>query len=102
MFGLQFLQINQKGEKSFSWRNRINKGAGVPVDFFTNNDFDFISGIIFSDSCVINNLGNLGEDCIFVNNPFAFNPVDFSFIEKFKYFDAKIDKDKIEIKKSIK
>ena len=99
LFGLQFLQINQKGKKSFSWRNQINKGAGVPVDFFTNNDFDFISGIIFSDSCVINNFDNLGKDCVFVNNPFAVNPVDFNFIEKFKYFDAKIDEDKIEIKK---
>lgn len=79
LFSLQFLQINQKGEKSFSWRQSTQKGnIQIPVNNFTNDSFKEISGIIFSDKDVLNHPEKIGDDCIFINNPNAINPVDIN------------------------
>ena len=92
LFGLQFLQIDQDGNKSFSWINEIKKQSGysVPVNYFTNCDYNFVSGIIFSDKTVLNHPDNIGDDCIFVNNPFAKNPIKNNFISLFKNWKAEI------------
>jgi len=84
LFGLQFLQISQNGDKNFSWRNEIQKGDGVPVTYFTNEKFKFVSGVIYSDKTVLNHPENIGNDCIFVNNPFAEYPTDKNLIQHFK------------------
>lgn len=75
LFGLEFLQISRDHKESFSWRSQIQKGEGVPVNYFTGKDFDFVSGVIFSDQYVLNYPEEIGDDCVFVNNPFAKNPV---------------------------
>ena len=84
LFGLQFLQINQDGDSTYSWRTEIKKGDGVPVTYFANENFNFVSGIIYSDKTVLNHPEPIGNDCIFVNNPFAKNEVDDNFIKLFK------------------
>ncbi len=77
LFGLHFLHISQSGEKSFSWRNNVEKtNADISVDIFTNNSYKEISGIIFSDQSVLSHPEKIGDDCIFINNPFAINPVE--------------------------
>lgn len=91
LFGLQFLQITRNGHKSFSWREEIKKGKGVPVNYFTNYNFKFISGVIFSDQIVLNHPDNIGDDCIFVNNPFAKNPITDSLAKLFKNWNTSRD-----------
>ena len=93
LFGYQFMQINIKiktGTTNFSHRNEVvkNNGESVPVNYFTNEDFSFVSGVLFSDKSVLNHPENIGEDCIFVNNPFADNSIDESFIKLFKNWTA--------------
>ncbi len=86
LFGLQFLQISQSGNESFSWRQEAKKSSSpISVNNFTNDSYKEISGIIFSDRNVIDRHDKIGEDCIFINNPFAKNPVDparFLFLKR--------------------
>lgn len=94
IFGLEFLQINQDHQSSFSWKDDVQKGdVSVPVNCFANDGFKEISGVIFSDKNVLNHPDHLGDDCVFVNNPYALNPVDttqFSFLKRWQ-----ADKDKL-------
>ena len=93
LFGLQFLQINQRGESSFSWRREIQKTTTpIPVNNFTNESFKEISGVIFSNNSVLNHPDKIGDDCIFINNPFAVNRVDISRYSFFKRWAAENDK----------
>ena len=99
--GLNFLQISPSGDESYSWRNNIQKGKGVPVNYFSICKFSFVSGVIFSDKRIIGNIdNNLGDDCIFVNNPFANNPVDPKFIDLFKNWTAQKNKTGIKLTKN--
>ena len=103
LFGFQFMQINIKtGATNFSHRDKVEKSnkEPVPVNYFINNDFSFVSGVLFSDKSVLNHPENIGEDCIFVDNPFADNPVDESFIKLFKNWTASKENDKISLKKN--
>lgn len=87
LFGFQFLKINKKtGRIGFSYRDEIYKlnGSPVPTKYFINTDYSFVSGILFSHELVLNTFENIGEDCIFVNNPFSDNPVNELFVKSFK------------------
>jgi len=99
LFGLQYLQISQNGEQSFSWRNKIDKGDGVPVTYFADDDFKFVSGVVFSDKTVLNHPEIIGEDCIFINNPHANYPVSEDF-SKFKNWKAIKNKEDITLQKN--
>ncbi|MDY6821167.1 MAG: hypothetical protein SVN78_06060 [Deferribacterota bacterium] len=103
LFGIQHEQINIKtGEISVSIRSEITKSSGklVPVNCFKSTDFEFVSGVLYSNKRVLNHPENIGEDCIFVNNPFAVNPVDESFVKLFKNWTAVKNNDEIIIKKN--
>lgn len=103
LFGFQFMQINMKtGAKNFSHRNEISKtnSETVSVNYFIDEHFSFVSGILFSDKSVLNHPENIGEDCVFVNNPFANNPVNESFAKLFKNWIASKENDKISLKKN--
>lgn len=91
LFGFQFQQINLKsGITSYSHRDKIIKSNNepVPVNYFINNNFSFVSGVLFSGETVLNHPGKIGDDCIFVNNPFASNPVNALFVQRFKHWNA--------------
>jgi hypothetical protein len=103
LFGFQFIQINIKtGAFDFSHRNEVPKtnNESVPVNYFVSQDFDFISGVLFSDKTVLNHPENIGEDCIFVNNPFAKNSVNESFVGLFRNWRASKEDDKVSLKKN--
>ncbi len=103
LFGFQFMQINIKtGASNFSHRNEVPKtnNEPVPVNYFVSQDFDFISGVLFSDKTILNHPENIGEDCIFVNNPFAKNLVNESLVGLFKNWTASKEDDKISLKKN--
>jgi len=103
LFGFQFMQINIKtGATNFSHRDNIDKSnnESVPVNYFINEDFSFVSGVLFSDKSVLNHPENIGEDCLFVNNPFAKNPIDESFIKLFKNWTASKVNNEISLKKN--
>lgn len=103
LFGFQFLQINIKtGATNFSHRDRVEKSnnESVSVNYFINEDFSFVSGVLFSDKSVLNHPKNIGEDCMFVNNPFANNLVDKSFTEFFKNWSATKEDNGISLKKN--
>ncbi len=103
LFGFQFMQINIKTDATnFSHRDKVEKSNSepVPVNYFVNKDFSFVSGVIFSDKTVLNHPEKIGEDCVFVNNPFADNPVDKSFVKLFKNWTATKGNDKISLKKN--
>lgn len=103
LFGFQFMQINMKtGHANFSHRNEVLKSNNktISVNYFANQDISFVSGVLFSDKTVLNHPENIGDDCIFVNNPFADNPVDNSFIKLFKNWTASKGDDKISLIKN--
>jgi len=93
LFGLEFMKINlRNGNVGFSWRGNIKKQKSeVPVDYFANRKFNFVSGVLFSDKIVLNHPDNIGDDCIFINNPFAKNPTNQDFIQKFHNWYAEVD-----------
>lgn len=98
LFGIEFIQINSKtGAKTHSFRREIEKSnkSRVPVDYFIKPDFDFVSGVLFSNVNVLDHPKNIGDDCIFVNNPFAKNPVDESFIGLFQSWTKSKENDGI-------
>lgn len=102
LFGFEFKQINIKtGASGYSHRNEVLKtNISVPVNYFVSQDFDFVSGVLFSDTLVLGHPDNIGEDCFFVNNPYAINPVDESFIKYFKNWLAFKDDNGIGLKKN--
>lgn len=100
LFGLQYLQISQNGDQSFSWRNMINKGNGVPVTYFAGEDFKFVSGVIFSDKTILNHPEIIGDDCIFIDNPHATNPISEDFYSKFKNWKAIKNEEGIKLQKN--
>ena len=67
----------------------------IPVNYFTNDSRKEISAIIFSDKDILNSPSTIGSDCVFINNPFAVNPVNFkrySFLKSWKATKNKITK----------
>lgn len=105
LFGFQFMQINiYTGAKKYSHRDIVCKSNNepVPVNYFVNEDFSFVSGVLFSDKTVLDHPKEIGEDCVFVNNPFAKNRIEKSFAELFKSWTASKEDDKISLKKNFK
>jgi len=99
------MQINIKtGAISFSHRDKIEKTNNEPVlvNYFTDDKFSFVSGVLFSDKRVFNHPENIGEDCIFVNNPFSKNPVDNKFIGLFKSWNAMKNGNQVTLQKNYK
>lgn len=102
LFGFQFMQINIKtGRISYSHRDKIEKdnSESVLVNYFVNDELNFVSGVLFSDKTVLNHPENIGDDIIFVNNPFAINPVGDEFIKLFKSWTVGKDDKEINLKK---
>lgn len=99
LFGLHYLEISRSGDKNFSWRNEIQKGDGVPVNYFTHDSYNFVSGVVFCDRMVVSRPEHIGDDCIFVNNPFASYPVNKSFTKLFKCWEAITKENQISITK---
>lgn len=85
LFGLGSLQINQKGNKNFGWREEIKKwDTIIPVNYFTNENFNFVSGVLFSTKNILYYEENW-DDCVIINNPYARNPItknDFLFLDQ--------------------
>lgn len=103
LFGFQFMQINLKnGKKSYSHRDKIEKVNKEPVfvNYFINNSFSFVSGVLFSDKAVLNHPDKIGDDCIFVNNPFSSLPVDQKFAKLFKNWKAEKGNSEITLQKN--
>jgi hypothetical protein len=70
-------------EKIFK-SNQETVNLGLFTDKF-QEEYKVISGVIFSNTDVLNHPENLGDDCIFVNNPLAENSVPEWFMNLFKY-----------------
>jgi len=73
LFGFQHMQIGRYNSKiTYSHRALIEKSnlkwTVVPVTYFASPEFNFISGILFSDRTVLDHPDDIGSDCIFVNN----------------------------------
>lgn len=103
LFGFQFMQINIKTDATnYSHRNEISKhnNMSVSVNYFTCKKYSFISGVLFSNKTVLNHPKNIGDDCIFVNNPFAINPVGGSFIKLFRNWTASKNDREVTLKKN--
>lgn len=85
LFGLDCLQISQAWNQSFAWREDIKKwDITIPVNYFTSNEFNFVSGVIFSDKNILYYQENK-DDCLFVNNPYAKNKIEkdcFYFLDQ--------------------
>lgn len=102
LFGFQWLLLDKDfNDKGYSTRINFkkNNNKDIFVDFFTNDNYSQISGILFSNQQVLNHPKILGDDCYFINNPFAENQVPREFIKLFKSWDAKINENIIEIKR---
>jgi len=103
LFGFQHQQINLKnGKVTYSRRDKIIKSDNGPVsvNYFVNDDYSYVSGILFSDITVLNHPDKIGDDCIFVNNPFADNPVKASFIKLFKNWHTGRTRNGIKLKRN--
>lgn len=103
LFGFQFMQINVKtGAVNFSHRDKVKKSNNefVSVNYFIDKNLSFVSGVLFSNVSVLNHPKRIGEDCLFVNNPFADNPIDMSFTKLFKSWTANKENDRISLKKN--
>lgn len=50
-------------------------GAEIPTDIFLNEAYSNISGVIFSGASVGNRPEHVGQEYVFVHNPYASNPV---------------------------
>ncbi len=103
LFGFDKLQVNLRNHKAnYSTRDSVIKqnGESIPVNYFIREDFGFISGVIFSSKSVLNHSENIGDDCFFVNNPYARNKLEESFVNLFKNWIANKEDDKISLKRN--
>ncbi len=87
LFGMGNLRINRNGERGHERKDNIPKWNGSPisVNYFTASEYNFISGILWSDKYILNMEEN--DNFILVNNPYAINPInmnDFLFWEQWR------------------
>lgn len=86
LFWIQYLRFDKEWNKSLSEKISIIKKnwSEVWLTYFLNNEYNYISWIIFTDDTVL----NLEErNCVFINNPFAKNPISeslFSYLDHWK------------------
>lgn len=102
LFGFGDMQINMaSGKRSFSQMDDIVKKSGKPVSMglFESDAFKEVSGVIFSENFVINNLESIGKDCYFINNPFATNKISKERFSYMKVCWAEVDKSGVTINK---
>ena len=94
------IQSNLKINETISG-NIIKKLNNTPVavNYFANSNFHFVSGVLFSDKTILNHPVKIGDDCVFINNPFANNPVDESFVMLFKNWTASKNENGISLEK---
>jgi hypothetical protein len=85
------------GNNLHGWhlRSSIERSSGslVNVNSFLSSEAGVVSGILFSDFFVVNHPSILGDDCLFVNNPYAINPVNNLFTNHFKGWISTANKD---------
>lgn len=91
LFGLDCLQISQAGNQSFGWREDIKKwNITIPVNYFTSDEFNFVSGVIFSDKNILY-YQKKKDDCVFINNPFARNKIKGDYFPFLNHWQAEIE-----------
>lgn len=75
LFGVHNIQFDQKWNRSLSFRNHIFNKNNQPinVDCFCTGKYKEISWIIFSWDFILNLKDN--NKSVFINNPFAINPI---------------------------
>lgn len=106
LFGVanQYVTINKDSdhitEQGWNFRNEVQKksGSGIQVNNFLSNNQQNLSGILFSNTDTYNVLlycqnqmyhhTNLGDDCSYVNNPFASNYLECWFTDFFHKWEA--------------
>lgn len=96
LFGLNNLAISRNGERSWTWQESISKknGGNIRLQYFRDDKYKEISGVIFSPKTILN-MDESGNNCFFINNPFAQNPV----VEKYFSFMKQVKADKTKITK---
>lgn len=89
LFGLGYeqliidLETREVQDTKWSQRTSITKkvGSPVPLAYFTNNSYEGISFIIYSTDNILRIPTNqIGEELIFIHNPFAQNPIPHNII----------------------
>lgn len=88
--------INLGSQNSFwTFRKEIQKssGAKIDVDLFCNDEYNEISGILFSNEDCYNYANNIGKDCFLIQNPYAKNKIPDEFSVKFNEFIISISED---------
>lgn len=79
--------------------NRLKNGAPVSLIDFLSDKYSMVSGILFSNETVIDNLKNEDGSYILVNNPFATHTIPESFSSHFKRWIAERNGDTFTLKK---
>lgn len=77
--------VTQDTQHGWTERPTIERSSGslVSTNSFLGASIDHVSGILFSDLMVLNHPGEIGTDCLFVNNPFGINPMNDGFSDLF-------------------
>jgi len=84
--GDEYITIDRESrdvtDTGFHFRNTVAKssGAEVPIDIFVDEDYSYISGVLFSNSDCCNRPVISGEDFIFVHNPLSKTPVPLKLL----------------------
>jgi hypothetical protein len=96
LFGTKYPQLSSNG-LNYTIRRVATKSSSstVPVDCFMSNKYSFISGVLFSNTPIFMYPDELGEDCLFINNPYAINPVPKNFSAYFRGWSAAVSGDEI-------
>ena len=68
-------------EDSIEKSNQKGKQVSVPTDYFNNDNYSFLSSVLYSRKIVLN---SNADDCNFIPNPYARNRVSESFTEYFR------------------
>jgi hypothetical protein len=80
-YGLPRIQFDSDDPKKFTYgfnyRDHIMKisGSSVPTNIFLKDEYQGISGILFSNICIDKISGKMGNDFIFIHNNRAHNKV---------------------------
>lgn len=83
------------GEQEFARLLRVEKkdGGSVPIAQFCSRQYDYVSGVLFSNQTVLSHLLSKPNEYHFINNPYARTPVSPLFASRFDRWQTNANTD---------
>ena len=85
----------------YQYRDKICRASNsrVNTDFFFNDDYSGLSGVLYSRTSLFNRPPRMGNNFLFIHNPLARNPIPYGFFKLGIEYSVKVEPDSFSLSK---